>query len=304
MKSWFNAMGRPRAPAWLTFSAPAPVGDGLSCDGLPRNLEFLGNHGHGLFSPPKGSRFRWFRSLINAACNFLSTCKDLFWQRKQYRIPHQRIYELASRYNSERSLRWRSLAGGRENCNPIRIVTERPMTIKSTRVDAQQHLLDSHRLLLGSWGEQEELIEKSTRSKPLSASGDPGILLNNTMAGTSRAAGREDLASKLGKGRKQGHEANVKDRKNWAMEIYKGKAHEDGANLAKDEVLEFDLDEEEAEQVAKCLAIAIYYLRKSFSPQSLFSDMLAAWGIQNLNSLKKIGDYNFRLVFAKEEEKR
>jgi hypothetical protein len=172
------------------------------------------------------------------------------------------------------------------------------------RVDAQQHLLDSHHLLLGSWGKQEELVEKSTRPKPLSASGDPGILLNNTMAGTSRAAGREDLASKLGKGRKQGHEANVKDRKNWAMEIYRGKAHEDGANLAKDEVLEFDLDEEEAEQAAKCLAIAIYYLRKSFSPQSLFSDMLAAWGIQNLNSLEKIGDYNFRLEFAKEEEKR
>jgi hypothetical protein len=51
------------------------------------------------------------------------------------------------------------------------------------------------------------------------------------------------------------------------------------------------------------LAIAVYYSRKSYNPQSLFTDMISAWGIQRLASLEKIGDYNCKLEFVREEEK-
>jgi hypothetical protein len=49
-----------------------------------------------------------------------------------------------------------------------------------------------------------------------------------------------------------------------------------------EELLEFDLEEEEAEIAHKSLAIAVYYSRKNFNAQYLFSEMLHAWGIAKL----------------------
>jgi hypothetical protein len=47
----------------------------------------------------------------------------------------------------------------------------------------------------------------------------------------------------------------------------------------------------------------VYYSRKSYNPQALFSDMIVAWGVERLGGLEKIGDYNFRLEFTTEVEK-
>jgi hypothetical protein len=90
----------------------------------------------------------------------------------------------------------------------------------------------------------------------------------------------------------------------WAMEVYKGSETIADDAQADHEVLEFELDEEEAEQASKYLAIAVFYSRKSCNPQALFSDMMTAWGIQGLTNVEKIGDYTFRLEFRKEEEKK
>jgi hypothetical protein len=43
-----------------------------------------------------------------------------------------------------------------------------------------------------------------------------------------------------------------------------------------DDILELDLDMEEAELSTKHLAIAMFYSRKSYNPQILFADMLKA----------------------------
>jgi hypothetical protein len=43
------------------------------------------------------------------------------------------------------------------------------------------------------------------------------------------------------------------------------------------------------------LVIAVYYSRKSYNSKYVFSDMVAAWAIQKIQSVDKIGDYNFRL---------
>jgi hypothetical protein len=125
------------------------------------------------------------------------------------------------------------------------------------------------------------------------------------MAGSSNTSVQDEKGLKMGNRDMRVHEADLaEDRKNWAMEVYQGTDQADEGSAAMEGVLEFDLDEEEAEQVSKYLAIAVHYSRKSYNPQALFADMLAAWRIQNLSSLEKIGDYNFRLEFAKEDEKR
>jgi hypothetical protein len=51
------------------------------------------------------------------------------------------------------------------------------------------------------------------------------------------------------------------------------------------------------------LGIAVYYSRKSYNPQILFSDMLTAWGIQNLAAIEKLGDFMYKIEFNHEEEK-
>jgi hypothetical protein len=43
-----------------------------------------------------------------------------------------------------------------------------------------------------------------------------------------------------------------------------------GEGMDNEDTLEFDLDEEEAVHASKLLAIAVFYSRKSYNPQSIF----------------------------------
>jgi hypothetical protein len=86
----------------------------------------------------------------------------------------------------------------------------------------------------------------------------------------------------------------------WAMEVYKGDMDmQDRAAVGTEDegMLEFDLDDEETEAACEVMAIAVFYSRKSYSSQFLFSDMLKAWNIQQLAEIEKIGDYIFKLEF-------
>jgi hypothetical protein len=62
------------------------------------------------------------------------------------------------------------------------------------------------------------------------------------------------------------------------MEVY----HEPGSDAQKimvdDEILEFDLEEEEAEITQKFLAIIVYYSRNCFSVQYLLTDIFSCLG--------------------------
>jgi hypothetical protein len=88
-----------------------------------------------------------------------------------------------------------------------------------------------------------------------------------------------------------------------ALEVYKGGRSEQDAATMEAEILELDLDEEEAEVQSRVLAIVVFYSRKSYSLHVLFAYMIAAWGIQKLAAMDKIGDYIFKLEFVNEEEK-
>jgi hypothetical protein len=54
-----------------------------------------------------------------------------------------------------------------------------------------------------------------------------------------------------------------KDPNEWALEVYQDRRSAPEAAVEEDDVLEIHLYEEEVEQAAKFLAIAVYYSRKS-----------------------------------------
>jgi hypothetical protein len=56
-------------------------------------------------------------------------------------------------------------------------------------------------------------------------------------------------------------------------------------------------------ETSKVLGTVVFYSRKSYNPWFLFSDMINAWGIQRLAVMQKLGDYLFKIEFAREEEK-
>jgi hypothetical protein len=60
------------------------------------------------------------------------------------------------------------------------------------------------------------------------------------------------------------------------MEVYKGKGVDEDKVEKNDDMLEIELNEEEAELVAKFLAIAIFYSRKSYNLQVLYADIILA----------------------------
>jgi hypothetical protein len=63
-------------------------------------------------------------------------------------------------------------------------------------------------------------------------------------------------------------------------EVYKGNTSEKQESRQLDEdMLEFDLDEEESIQASKTMAIGVFHSQKSYNPQALFMNMLKAWGV-------------------------
>jgi hypothetical protein len=87
------------------------------------------------------------------------------------------------------------------------------------------------------------------------------------------------------------------------MEIYQGSRANAKGEDDEEDMLELDLDEEEAELSSKHMAIAVFYSRKSYNPRYLFSDMMAAWGVPKMVAVENMGDYMFKLEFAKGGEK-
>lgn len=71
----------------------------------------------------------------------------------------------------------------------------------------------------------------------------------------------------------------------------------------EDEVLEFDLGEEDSLHASRTLAVGVFHSQKGYNPYVLFADMLKALGNTKLSSMKKLGDYIFKIEFGSEEEK-
>jgi hypothetical protein len=63
----------------------------------------------------------------------------------------------------------------------------------------------------------------------------------------------------------------------WAMEVYRGQRRILKEEVEDDDCIpELNLDEEDTVQVCKVLATIVFYSRKSYNLQYLFSDMLKA----------------------------
>jgi hypothetical protein len=93
------------------------------------------------------------------------------------------------------------------------------------------------------------------------------------------------------------------DSKNWVVEVYKGSSKgKDPVEEHEDELMT-DIGKEDVVEASRVLGIVVYYSRKSYNPQFLFSDMISAWGIERLTGVEKLGDYMFKVEFTREEEK-
>jgi hypothetical protein len=130
-------------------------------------------------------------------------------------------------------------------------------------------------------GDSGNLGERSTHPKPWKLLGDLGSAERRTMAATEGRSHDDNIwdLDNLQDGtvmRGSVEDGADKGENNWAMEIYNGPAKEEREELEDGDILELDLDEEEAELSSKPLAIAIYYSQKSYSPKILFSEMLTA----------------------------
>jgi hypothetical protein len=142
------------------------------------------------------------------------------------------------------------------------------------------------RVLISGGGDQEEFTEKSAHPKPLENSGslvNPDLITMNQEGKVGVAAlkiRRADRKAAQESGEvKPSHQGNMQDQNvGWALEVYKGENSGKDAEAMEAEMLELNLDEEEAEIQSKVLAIAVFYSRKSYSPHVLFVDMLVAWG--------------------------
>jgi hypothetical protein len=73
-------------------------------------------------------------------------------------------------------------------------------------------------------------------------------------------------------------------------------------NEEQEHELEIELDEEAVES-SKVLGTTVFYSRKIYNMQILFSDMINTWAIQRLAAVEKLGDYKFKIEFSREEEK-
>jgi hypothetical protein len=71
-----------------------------------------------------------------------------------------------------------------------------------------------------------------------------------------------------------------------------------------EEVLEFDLDEEELHDEVKFLAMTRYYSGKKYNARGLFEEMKVAWGLHGMKLARVLGDNKFMLEFESEEIRR
>jgi hypothetical protein len=145
-------------------------------------------------------------------------------------------------------------------------------------------------------GDPEGLDERSAHPKPRRALDNLGM--------TMEVSRLKEINMKLKK--EIPESSKVKENlapEGWAMEIYKGEVLGEEKWEEDDGVLELDLEEEETEATSKFLAIGVFFSQKSYSPHILFQDMCTAWGINELPTIDKIGDYCFKMEFASEKDK-
>jgi hypothetical protein len=70
--------------------------------------------------------------------------------------------------------------------------------------------------------------------------------------------------------------------------------------LKDDDVVQFDLENEDVQAEAKSLVMAGFYSGKKYNVGGLFEEMRVAWGLQSMNPVQVLGDNKFLLKFDSE----
>jgi hypothetical protein len=153
--------------------------------------------------------------------------------------------------------------------NPRRIQGLLGGTIYLTRRDDPRHLCWVNHSTSCGGSDQGEFSENSVRPKPQGAPICLVLSWRNPRAGINHEPealmGKGDPDSLRGRPRKrlvqssEEKSADQVDTRNWAMEVYCEQGQDTRLDGEDDDILEFNLDEEEAEMAQKFLEIAIYY---------------------------------------------
>jgi hypothetical protein len=73
-----------------------------------------------------------------------------------------------------------------------------------------------------------------------------------------------------------------------------------GEEIEEEDVVEFDLEEEDEQAEAKELAMVRFYLGKKYNVRGLFEEMRVAWGLHSMKPVQVLGDNKFLLEFDSE----
>jgi hypothetical protein len=84
--------------------------------------------------------------------------------------------------------------------------------------------------------------------------------------------------------------------------VLHGDVHANGDDL-EDDVVEFDLEENEDWEVARHLAMARFFSRKKFNARGLIEEMRVVWGLHTLKPVQVLGDNRFLIEFDSDEVK-
>jgi hypothetical protein len=121
------------------------------------------------------------------------------------------------------------------------------------------------------------LVESSSHPKPRRISMNLGLATLGEMEGTDLAAGGSMMAQDLRRADRSRAEGS-RHAQGWELEIYKGSAAEQDSYQMEDEVLKFDLGEEDSLHASRTLAVGVFHSQKGYNPYVLFADMLKALG--------------------------
>jgi hypothetical protein len=76
------------------------------------------------------------------------------------------------------------------------------------------------------------------------------------------------------------------------------------ADDQKEDVVEFDPEEEVEQGQSKALAMARFFSWKKFNTRGMFEEMRVAWGVHNLKPVQVLGDNRFLIEFESNEVRR
>jgi hypothetical protein len=161
-----------------------------------------------------------------------------------------------------------------------------------------------------SGGDSGELAKRYVHPKPQSEQSFLGFVSEGQVDVCQGSRGRTESmeftkgeSSAMGGNKvllSPGHGVEMDRARDWAVEVYKGKAAP--PEEKEEDILELSLEDEEGEIAIKFLAFAVFFFQKA-TTEVFVQRHAECLGYQGASGHRKLGDNSFKLEFASAEEK-